>query len=784
MHYSLRDRDGLESLAVIGTERSLRHMVYMVCDEFLPLAGGLDTPAFKCRSRREVIDWLSTFIVRPRCSSSESPEHELAIMSDDDVTLNVKNTKCREGCLQEKVWIDTKNNTHCIVPTKDVMWVGAPWICHKRLCHYDSFERNGITISVNAFVYVMSEGREHHIAYIEDMYEDKKYKKKVRVRWFHKTDELRGPVPPPAPHAREVFITPFPQVLSVECVDGWATVLTPEHYEKCLSALPALAAQTHMCFRQFDNQGIKPFSISEIKGYWNQKALTMIESTALQNYSPICDFASDSMEMYDDEGTDIGSVIRRGPRAARSARRRMGMSDRSHGCLYGEDRSAFLHDISGLTCGNTADTGLGINISESKATLEGCVHPDQSLFEPDDKIELLCEDSGVRGCWFRCTVLKMGSCRAKVRYEELEAQDGCGKLEEWVSLAKVAVPDKLGMRVSGRLTMRPSPAECVAPRVCEMGVAVDAWWNDGWWEGFVTGREESGEVQVYFPGENENLLFRICQLRVSRDWVHGQWVEIKRKYDVEKFIVAKTSISHTGSLLCDMASVNNTEQGSPSSWDSGLNSSELSQLPVPPQLPNSVESMTEEKKVDSHVHNKDNGKETVKICGNAGLTCQAVMTNSHTDVLEDDGATLPSETKPKKRDREQMHILDRGNGDEAVQEPILSDELGWNSSRKRLHQADDMLSVQVQKPVAVEARDTATHLVMNCLHGSSEKNSEFLLPNTLEVLKKDRDEDDIDELLKTKRACQEHENMKSMHGPLITGSLFNSVPVASLVMSR
>lgn len=73
VHYYLRDRHGQNSLAVVGTERSLRHMVYVVCDEFLPLAG-LDkstTSAFKWRARREVVEWLQSLLTKTRPGSSE-----------------------------------------------------------------------------------------------------------------------------------------------------------------------------------------------------------------------------------------------------------------------------------------------------------------------------------------------------------------------------------------------------------------------------------------------------------------------------------------------------------------------------------------------------------------------------------------------------------------------------------------------------------------------------------------------------------------------------------------
>jgi hypothetical protein len=66
VHYYLKDRHGHSSLAVIGNERSLRHMVYVVCEDFLPHTG-LDkstTPAFKWRARREVVDWLQSLLCK------------------------------------------------------------------------------------------------------------------------------------------------------------------------------------------------------------------------------------------------------------------------------------------------------------------------------------------------------------------------------------------------------------------------------------------------------------------------------------------------------------------------------------------------------------------------------------------------------------------------------------------------------------------------------------------------------------------------------------------------
>lgn len=63
------------------------------------------------------------------------------------------------------------------------------------------------------------------------------------------------------------------------------------------------------------------------------------------------------------------------------------------------------------------------------------------------------------------------------------------------------MPDKLGMRHSGRPTIRPAPTKVQTELSLEVGAAIDAWWSDGWWEGVVTGIGSCGaEVQVFFPG--------------------------------------------------------------------------------------------------------------------------------------------------------------------------------------------------------------------------------------------------------------------------------------------
>ena len=64
VHYYLKDSAGDSVLAVVGNERSLRHMFYVVADEFLEEFGkdGATHAGFKWRSRREVVDWLTSML--------------------------------------------------------------------------------------------------------------------------------------------------------------------------------------------------------------------------------------------------------------------------------------------------------------------------------------------------------------------------------------------------------------------------------------------------------------------------------------------------------------------------------------------------------------------------------------------------------------------------------------------------------------------------------------------------------------------------------------------------
>ncbi|KAL3508386.1 hypothetical protein ACH5RR_027787 [Cinchona calisaya] len=497
VHYFLKDSSGESVLAVVGTERSVRHMFYVVSEEFLNAYGAENFvhAGFRWRSRREVVNWLTSML------SKQLRQRDWSRSPKDDAifAVNVRQTQMREP----KGHLARNLRGH----RSDIVWSGVAWSCGKQLKHFPAFCRNGVSIAIQSFVYVMAEKEKRYLAYLEDMYEDRKGHKKVKVRWFHHNREVRGIVSLRNPHPKEVFITPYAQVISAECVDGPATVLTREHYEKCAAVFPNdLLARAHFCFRQFKGNRVKPFKLSKLRGYSDQQI-----------------FSCFSPDFFEDEEFSSGYEVKVGVKRTRSGREHQWVADKfsSHKSKYG-----------------LLSRGLNFRKHVEDQFWQ------TPMFNVNDKIEFLCQDSGIRGCWFRCTVLEVSRRQIKIQYDDIEDEDGCGYLEEWIPAFRLASPDKFGMRYPGRPTIRPA-VDCNQMDVLfKVGAPVDAWWSDGWWEGIVTGNNSCGyeSHQVYIPGENLFLNVEKTKLRISRDWVGDQWMDIEGNPDILLILSAAISL--------------------------------------------------------------------------------------------------------------------------------------------------------------------------------------------------------------------------------------------------
>ncbi|XP_071692700.1 uncharacterized protein [Rutidosis leptorrhynchoides] len=483
VHYFLKDIAGKSVLAVVGTERSIRHMFYVVAEEFLKVneAENSVIAGYRWRSRREVVNWLTSMLSKQHRQSEllKSPKSDYI----PGVGASYHNRVARSLKLR----------------TPDIVWSGDAWACSKQLKHFPTFCRNGITIAVHSFVFVMAEEEKRYLAYLEDMYEDKKGQKKVKVRWFHHNQEVQAVITIKNPHPKEVFITPYTQVISVECVDGPAIVLTREHYEKYVYMLPEdLLSRVHLCFRQFKNNRVKPFKMSKLCGYVDQPIFSILETG----------FDDDDEEFSNGENVKVGD---KRPRSSRG--RQVAPCD----SFYMNVKFEILR------------RKLIPKYVKTRDSYKPC-------FKVNEKIEVLCEDSGIRGCWFRCTVIKVNRRQLKVKYDDLKDEGGSGNLEEWVpAFRSVTMPDKLGMRCAGRSTTRPACTDNENSVVAfEVGSPVDAWWSDGWWEGVITGLGESvdADAQVYVPSENLFLEVHKKNIRVSRDWMNDVWVDLETKPNV------------------------------------------------------------------------------------------------------------------------------------------------------------------------------------------------------------------------------------------------------------
>lgn len=153
-------------------------------------------------------------------------------------------------------------------------------------------------VQLCSFVFVMGKGETSYLAYLEDMYEGKRGHKKVKIRWFHFSKEVKGVTLLRNPHQKEVFITSHVQVISADCVNGPASILTKEHYFQCLTAFPhVLSSKVHLCFRQLKNNGVKPLDLSKLHGYFNQPTLSCL----LSSHSIKSDSAQNGLIEEEDE---------------------------------------------------------------------------------------------------------------------------------------------------------------------------------------------------------------------------------------------------------------------------------------------------------------------------------------------------------------------------------------------------------------------------------------------------------------------------------------------------
>ncbi|XP_060958642.1 uncharacterized protein LOC115701333 isoform X8 [Cannabis sativa] len=500
VHYYLKRSNGTSDLAVIGKEKSSRHMSYHYA---LRNRSPFVAPLAKLKSRREVIDWLNSVVAD---SSTNKSSH-----------LDVGTLDCRNACKLDVESCKGMFHRRCNYGRwAIVLMIFNGWV------HHCQAEKSGSIISlfsVHDFVYVLAEEDKRLVAYLEDMYEESRGSKIVVVRWYHKIDEV-GIVLPQNYNDREIFFSLCLQDLNIECIDGLATVLSPLHYEKFQNEARHTQLEPFVCRKQFEDDDVTPFDITQVKGYWKQDILRYMYSVSLKDYD-ISQQSNDSL--LEENAPAIG--VR--PKKRQCTERRELTS-----AVYLEPRNLVKSGID-FNCGNeTCDMDGGKYFS----TLSTKVTKDNSsqLYEVGSEVEVLSQDSGIRGCWFRASIIKKHKDKVKVRYVDIQdASDEANKLEEWVLSSKVACPDHLGFRMDGRAVVRPAPQpnKGRVSWVVHVGTVVDVWRHDGWWEGIVI-RVSDDEFHVFFPAEKQESFFSRLELRHSQEWLGNQWIQMKERADL------------------------------------------------------------------------------------------------------------------------------------------------------------------------------------------------------------------------------------------------------------
>lgn len=260
-------------------------------------------------------------------------------------------------------------------------------------------------------VWILGGGRKDYLGYVEDMYETLQEEKMVRVRRFLFHEDIKHLKPELCSESREVFITSTKEQLSAKDIDGLASVLAPSHFKKCDEVLPlSLSFKNFMCHREFKNNRVSTFNLAELCGYSAQPVLS-----SLNDYIP--GPSSDGRENLSEKGDDCG------PQNKACKRMKIHRVDQT---VSGGD--AGLNDLA------KDNRCLKITLAnKGPVKNKTMIEPRNQMWPSvNENIELLCQDSGMQGCWLRCKILRSSTKLLKVQYYDVTDVGGPGKLEVYI----------------------------------------------------------------------------------------------------------------------------------------------------------------------------------------------------------------------------------------------------------------------------------------------------------------------------------------------------------------
>ncbi|PON93132.1 Agenet domain containing protein [Trema orientale] len=166
-------------------------------------------------------------------------------------------------------------------------------------------------------------------------------------------------------------------------------------------------------------------------------------------------------------------------------------------------------------------------------------------------VEVSSDEEGYKDSWYIAKIVgSIGSDKFLVEYQDLLTDDGAQLLREEADARHI----------------RPEPP--LLPAVChfKMLQKVDAWYNDGWWEGVISELLTGSQYVVYFRSTNEELIFKHSNLRPHLDWINGKW-SIASKEHPNKWVI-NSQMQNSKLNFCKRMKieVRSDEEGYTGSW--------------------------------------------------------------------------------------------------------------------------------------------------------------------------------------------------------------------------
>ncbi|XP_012842585.1 PREDICTED: uncharacterized protein LOC105962803 [Erythranthe guttata] len=134
----------------------------------------------------------------------------------------------------------------------------------------------------------------------------------------------------------------------------------------------------------------------------------------------------------------------------------------------------------------------------------------EAKFNEGMLVEVKSDEEGFRGSWFTAVIGKTLGNNSKflVEYRTLKTEDKTELLKEEVDVSCI----------------RPCPPVIQQVKPYDFLERVDAWYNDGWWEGYIVQVFNACKYMVRFTNMEEEMVFEHCKLRLHQDWVDDKWL--------------------------------------------------------------------------------------------------------------------------------------------------------------------------------------------------------------------------------------------------------------------